>query len=467
MKKRMIETKLQQLSGPGTLRFHMPGHKGRSVNGVKDWTALDYTEVPGADNLHAPETIILEAQQKLASIYGSGESSILVGGTTAGIQCAIMGACGEGESLLVPVNCHRSVYAGLALGRINGVYFEPEYDSEMGFGKSIDPERVEELIKMHPEVRGLIMVNPTYYGTTSDLEKIAEILHRSDKILMVDEAHGAHLRFCEGLPVDGVTAGADVVIQSTHKLLGSFTQSALLHMQGDRIDRRRVKKFLSLLQSSSPSYPLMMSVENAVDQAAEVGGRIFGEIAGKWDRRVAENNPRDCITLYSPKDSGSYDKSKWLFWVKNDRGVAVEKQLLGEFNIQCELSAKNHVLAMTGIGTEMADLDRLIAAIGELNRRYGQCPGSKVLSAPGGFTYLEKYPLWQALYNMEAETILLEEAVGKAAADFIIPYPPGIPALLPGSLITEETITRLTALRENGEVVMGLGENGEVAVVRE
>lgn len=465
MKKRIIETKLRKLNSLGTLRFHMPGHKGRQKNFLENWTALDYTEVPGADNLHGPKTIILEAQQKLAALYGAEESSILVGGTTAGIQSAVMGVCRQGESLLVPINCHRSVYAGLALGRVNAIYFEPEYDTDLGFAAAINPDRVADLVKAHPQVRGLIMVNPTYYGTTSDVVKIAEILHQWGKVLIVDEAHGAHLKFCEMLPVDALTAGADVVIQSTHKLLGAFTQGSLLHMQGQRIDRSRIKKFLSLIQSSSPSYPLMMSVENAVDQAAEGGGEVFTQIAKKWDSYFGNDHGQDCITLYKPKDGRAYDKSKWLFGVRNGEGVAVEQQLLSEFNIQCELSAKNHVLAMTGIGTEAADLDCLMAAVEILNRRYGQWPKPKVVENPGGFTYVKKYPLWQALYNMEAKIIPLKEAAGQAAADFVIPYPPGIPALLPGSLITKETITRLTDLVKNKEVVMGLAEDGGVAVV--
>lgn len=456
---------MRKLSDRGTLRFHMPGHKGKICFENENWATLDTTEVPGADNLHDPSDILLKVQEKLAEAYGSEEACILVNGTTTGIQSAIMGVCREGESLLVPLNCHRSVYAGLALGRVKGIYFEPEYDGQLGFGKRVTVEQVEEKLREHPEVKGMILVNPTYYGTVSDVAAIAELLHKKGKALIVDEAHGAHLHFCDALPPDAVSCGADIVIQSTHKLLGAFTQSSLLHMQGPLVERSRIKKFLAMLQSSSPSYLLMMSVENAVDEACEKGEDVFKAIADRWDFYREQKGEGDCIALYTPEEGQLYDKSKWLFMVKDGRGTAVEKRLLTEFNIQCEVSAFNHVLAMTGIGTTPGELDRLMAAVAAMNK---VCPVFLELPAvesTGLWKHEEKYPLWQALYNMETGKMPLEDAAGSAAAGFVIPYPPGIPVLLPGSLVTEETAAELLRRQKNGEAVVGIDSEGMIEII--
>ncbi|WP_195269663.1 aminotransferase class I/II-fold pyridoxal phosphate-dependent enzyme [Eubacterium sp. 1001713B170207_170306_E7] len=465
MKKGLLYTRLKELSDTGALRFHMPGHKGKNCFDNENWATLDTTEIPGADNLHDPSDILLRVQEKLASVYGSAEACILVGGSTAGIQSAIMGVCREGESLLVPLNCHRSVYAGLALGRIKGIYFEPQYDARLGFGKSVTPGQVEEQLRMHPEAKGMILVNPTYYGTISDVAAIAELLHKKGKVLIVDEAHGAHLRFCAALPPDAVACGADIVIQSTHKLLGAFTQSSLLHMQGPLVERGRVKKFLAMLQSSSPSYLLMMSVENAVDEACEKGEAVFQAIADRWDFYRKRTGADDGIALYAPERGQVYDKSKWLLMVKDGRGTDVEKRLLTDFNIQCEMSGFNYVLAMTGIGTTPDELDRLMAAVADMNRerpKVSEPPEAECVSL---WKHEEKYPLWQALYNMEAGKLPLENAVGRAAAGFVIPYPPGIPVLLPGSLVTEETAAELLRRWKNGEAVVGIDHEGMIEVI--
>lgn len=456
---------MRKLSDRGTLRFHMPGHKGKICFENENWATLDTTEVPGADNLHDPSDILLRVQEKLAEAYGSEEACILVNGTTTGIQSAVMGVCREGESLLVPLNCHRSVYAGLALGRVKGIYFEPEYDARLGFGKRVTVEQVEEKLREHPEVKGMILVNPTYYGTVSDVAAIAELLHKKGKVLIVDEAHGAHLRFCDALPPDAVGCGADIVIQSTHKLLGAFTQSSLLHMQGPLVERSRVKKFLAMLQSSSPSYLLMMSVENAVDEACEKGEAVFKAIAERWDFYRKQKGEGDCIALYTPEEGQLYDKSKWLFMVKDGRGTTVEKRLLTEFNIQCEMSAFNHVLAMTGIGTTPGELDRLMAAVAAMNKDCSVFLEPLAVESTGLWKHEEKYPLWQALYNMETGKMPLEDAVGSAAAGFVIPYPPGIPVLLPGSLVTEETAAELLRRQKNGEAVVGIDSEGMIEII--
>lgn len=462
MKKNLIYNQLQNLINEKNVRFHMPGHKGRGRFG---WEAFDFTEIPGSDNLHCPEGVIQKAQKKMAAIYGSEEACILVGGTTAGIQSAILGVCKEGDKLLIPTNCHRSVYAGLALGRIEGVFFEPICDTEGGFAKETTPTQVLDQLLAHPDVQGMVLVTPTYYGTASNTREIAAILHAQNKILIVDEAHGAHLHFHDNLPEDAVMAGADIVVQSTHKILGAFTQSSLLHMQGSRINRERIKRFLTMLQSSSPSYPLMMSVEHAVDEAEEKGKIVFNKIIRQWNDAF-ESWPRDemPLKLYGSLDGKKYDKSKWLFLVEGRQGLEADRLLREKYHIQSELATQEHILAMTGIGTLPEDLEKLQIAVKAINCELAARKCTRIKRP--AFVYRQEIPMYQVLFNESTVWRPITQCKDCLAGDFIIPYPPGIPALLPGSRISKEVLQYLWTLLEAGECVMGMRE-GMLPVIEE
>ncbi|KNZ42580.1 aminotransferase class I/II-fold pyridoxal phosphate-dependent enzyme [Acetobacterium bakii] len=475
MKKSILKKQLDGLNNQNHSRFHMPGHKGRG----EDFNIFNYdiTEIPGADNLHDAQGIIAQVQQKLAAIYGSDEAAMLVNGTTTGIHSAILGACCPGDKLIIPTNCHRSVFGALALGRIEGVFITPEFDKLMGFAREITLASVKEAIIRYPDSIGMVLTNPTYYGTTSDVKAIAGFLHRQRKFLIVDEAHGAHLHFNDALPLDAMAAGADISIQSTHKILGSLTQSSLIHFQGSRINRQRVKSFLALLQSSSPSYPLMISVEEAVDSAYEKGSGVFKMIIDAHQNFCDKQGSNVPITLYADDASSTgYDRSKWLFHTQGIAGDQVEELLSKTHGIQCEMSGNNHVLAMTGMGTTAADINALILGIADLNKKImsdGFSGKATVQDKHRTETVLFKdsikteMPLWQALYSNEKESIPLAEAVNRLAGDFIIPYPPGIPVLLPGSRISQKIIDGLNQLIDNSVAVVGIHENRELLLLKE
>lgn len=452
----------------------MPGHKGRGE--FFDFYNYDITEIPGADNLHDPQGVIQEAQKKLAKIYNSDEAAILVNGTTTGIHSAILGACAKGEKLLVPTNCHRAVFGALALGRIEGVFITPKIQKEMGFAQSISLESIEKALNDNPEITGMILTNPTYYGTTSDVEKIAKILHKKEKFLIVDEAHGAHLKFNDKLPMDAIKAGADVVIQSTHKILGSFTQSSLIHFQGDLVNRHQIKSFLALLQSSSPSYPLMISVEEAVDSAHENGEVIFEDIIKAHTDYCQKQNVNAPITLY---DGGEldmdYDRSKWLFHTRGLSGEVVETLLSDKYGIQCEMSGSNHVLAMTGMGTTIDDLERLTQAICGINEMIKLDETHKKIAKTKinvweTIDYKEliitEMPLWEVMYSNNKEKKTIENAEGQIMGDFIIPYPPGIPVLIPGNRMSRKMVSYLIHLLDHGVAVVGIDGNRELLVLK-
>ena len=474
IKKSIIKSELNKINSHNTCRFHMPGHKGRGeAMALYDY---DITEIPGADNLHDAQGIIAQAQEKLAAIYQSDQAAILVNGTTTGIHSAILGSCASGTQLLVPINCHRAVFGALALGRIGAVFITPEIDENLGFAHSISVASVHQALAEHPKITGMILTNPSYYGTTSDVRKIAEILHHQGKFLIVDEAHGAHLRFSDKLPQDALSAGADVVIQSTHKILGSLTQSSLIHFQGSLVDRQKIKSFLSLLQSSSPSYPLMISVEEAVDAAYEKGEIIFNTIVAAHREFCQNQNGQEPIILYGGSDADhGYDRSKWLFVTRGIAGTEVEAQLSAKYGIQCEMSAANHVLAMTGIGTSGDDLARITQAICDINKtiRLDLLEKKEKKSLTCLWEHLDftaavqtEMPLWEALAAEHHDKMALNMAVGQLVGDFIIPYPPGIPVLLPGSRISPEMVAYLNDLLDHQVAVVGIDANRAVTIIK-
>ncbi|WKY44493.1 hypothetical protein Q5O14_18095 [Eubacteriaceae bacterium ES2] len=445
-------------------RFHMPGHKGR--RDFSELYKLDITEIPGADNLHDAREIIDQVNKKLALVYGSDNSAILVNGSTVGLQSAILASCYPGEELLVGLNCHRSVFGALALGRVCPRFINPVLDDRLGFASEISLASVIDALQAYPEAKGLVLVSPTYYGTVCELAKIAELLHRKNKILIVDEAHGAQFSFAQGYPLSALKAGADLVIQSTHKVLGSLTQSAIIHGQGDLIDWQRLKMFLAVLQSSSPSYPLMISVEEATDRACLKGTAVFEMIRNKH-QEFYRNQPADAmIRLY---EAESYDYSKWLFYTGAINGCQVEKRLRDEFFIQCEMADQHSVLLMCGLETKAADLEKLTEAISAINKELG--PGNEPKIADNKLIQsnelIIKGEFGAAMWSSQKAKITLEKAADCIAADFIIPYPPGIPLLVPGSLITEAVIGQIKRLRQAGVAVVGLDDDEKLLVLEE
>jgi arginine/lysine/ornithine decarboxylase len=474
IKKSIIKNELDRINSHNQCRFHMPGHKGRG----EAFALYDYdiTEIPGADNLHDAQGIIAQAQKKLAAIYQSDEAAILVNGTTTGIHSAILGSSSPGAQLLVPINCHRAVFGALGLGRIEGVFITPEIDKNLGFAHSISVASVHQALAENPKIGGMILTNPSYYGTTSDVKKIAAILHDQGKFLIVDEAHGAHLRFSDRLPLDALSAGADVVIQSTHKILGSLTQSSLLHFQGRLVDRQKIKSYLSLLQSSSPSYPLMISVEEAVDAAYEKGEVIFNMIVAAHREFCQNQNGQESITLYEGNDrANGYDRSKWLFQTRGIAGTEVAAQLSVKYGIQCEMSGDNYVLAMTGMGTTRADLARITQAICDINKtiRRDQSEDKELKPSTRFWENIDftaavqtEIPLWEALASEHRGKTTLDMAVGQLVGDFIIPYPPGIPVLLPGSRISPEMVVYLNYLLEHHVAVVGIDGKKAVTIIK-
>lgn len=259
---------------------HMPGHKRRLYGEMPpEVYRMDVTEIDGFDDLHCPEGILKELQERAARLYGAEESFCLVGGSTAGILSALSAALPEGGHLLMARNCHKSAYHAAYLRKLKVTYLMPPMLEEFGICDGIRPKQVQKALEADPGVQAVLIVSPTYEGRISPVREIAEIVHRYGKILIVDEAHGAHLGLSgnSGFAENSCQAGADLVIHSVHKTLPAMTQTALLHVNGERVDRERLRRFLRIYQSSSPSYVLMASIDNAITLMEQDGERLYGE----------------------------------------------------------------------------------------------------------------------------------------------------------------------------------------------
>lgn len=456
-----LQKQLEILAKRDRHRLHMPGHKGRGL----PLAALDFTEIPGSDNLHDPRGIIADVQNDLAGLYGSVSAQLVVGGTTAGNMAALMAGAAPGEAVLVPVNSHRSVFSALALGRIEGRFITPVLDGTLGFPRELTVEQVEAALDRFPEVRGMILTTPTYYGTVSDTAALAECLHRRDKWLIVDEAHGAHLAFCPDYPRDAVASGADVVIQSSHKMLATYTQASLLHCCSRRIDPQRIARFLTMLESSSPSYLLMMAVENGVREAAQRGHTPFEGIAKRWDQTQKRQRAGTKLRLYAPPAAQPYDKSKWLWAVADGSGLAIAKKWRESFGVYCEIETAGYLLALTGMGTRTEDLDALDNAVAACQEPVPEPEACPVDPVPAAARFNQTVPLWQAFYEQRRQQCPLAACAGRIAARSVIPYPPGVPVLLPGDTITREMAGYLAGCLRRGETVIGADKDAGLEVL--
>ena len=275
----MLDQALETYGKSKAYPFHMPGHKRRNM-GIADPYQVDITEIHGFDNLHDPQGYLLEAMEHLQNLYGSDHSYLLVGGSTAGNLAAVFAAADQGQELIVGRNSHRSVYNGAYLRRCRLHYLYPRPWAGASFSGEILPEDVEEALLRYPESRGVLITCPTYEGVMSDVGEIAEVCHRHGVPLIVDAAHGAHLGFSPFFPPSPVKEGADLVVMSLHKTLPSLTQTAVLHLRGERISRERCEKFLSIFQSSSPSYVLMDSMVKCIRYLEENKEEAFSRFAG-------------------------------------------------------------------------------------------------------------------------------------------------------------------------------------------
>jgi len=460
-----IIDRLLELNNKHIISFHVPGHKnGRiydkiSHKNFKDIIYnLDTTEIPGTDNLHNAKDIIKQSQENASKVFKSEETFFLVNGSTSGIYSMIMASTSPGDKILIDRNCHQSVINASILGDLVPVYVYPHMDEKRGISMAILAEDIERQLIEHSDIKAVVLTYPTYYGITCDLKKIGEIVHKYDKILLIDEAHGAHFGLSQHLPASALSCGADGVVQSTHKTLPSFTQSSMLHVQGNRIDREKLKLMLRIHQSSSPSYLLLSSLDFAVMIYKTEGKYLmenlleninnFKKMASKIDK--VNIMGEDIIGI-----NGVYDMDPTRLWfgVKGIPGYELEEMLRSKFNIQMELSNNYGVLAVTSIANEKNDFDGLLNALGTITKE----SLSKEPEDTKIYTYkIPKQILTprEALYRSKKK-MLFKESSGQISGEYIIPYPPGIPLIIPGEQISNEIINYVTTIINEGKEIIG------------
>lgn len=468
----------------GALAFHTPGHKqGLGAHallrelvteaGLREEVSL----MEGLDDLHEPTGCIEEAQDLAAALYGADAAFFAVNGTTGAIHAMFVAALSPCDTVLVPRNVHRSVFGGLVLADARPVYIEPVVDEALGIAHGLSTEAVREACRLHPEAKALLLVSPTYYGVASDVRAIAEIVHEAGMALLVDEAHGAHLTFCDDLPESAIAAGADLVAQSTHKLLGAMTQASLLLLREGRIEKERVQRAISLLTSTSPNYLLLASLDIARLQMAEAGAAHLARAVGLARKLRREVNATPGLFSFGEERMGgagafALDPLKLTVTVTGLglTGAEAAHILRHEHKIEAELfDAKNVLFLLTYADTEES-AGRLLAALRSLaQRRTAQAAtaAAAAIAVPdGGKAQVTvrlpaappvALPPREAFYRRSVPC-RLREAAGRIAAETIAFYPPGIPVICTGEVFTAEVCRYIEAMAAAGLKVTGAAD---------
>lgn len=445
----------------GYYPMHMPGHKRNTeLLAMVDPYSIDITEIEDFDNLHRPEGILKKGMEEWAAFYGSQNSYYLVGGSTAGILTGISACTDRGDKILMARNCHKSVYHAVYLRGLRPVYLYPPVIKEFGIHASLPPERVEEVLGREEGIRLVVITSPTYEGVVSDVKAIAEITHRYGIPLMVDEAHGAHLGFHKSFPEGSVTKGADIVVHSIHKTLPAFTQTALLHVNGSLADKEKIERYLSIYQSSSPSYVLMAGLEKCLELLKSRGRELFdnySEMLGEFYCIAEELKNIRLLTEKEIERAGSYgfDPSKLVVSVRGSdiTGKGLYDALLDPYRIQMEMVSRDYVLGMTSIGDRKEGLDRLAQALLAMDKKMERREGQEE-----DFSFYEPEAVMTSEKAADApkREVPLAESEGFVAAEYLYLYPPGIPLLVPGERIGRDLLKEIMACRQKGLTLQGL-----------
>lgn len=450
----------------GIVPFHVPGHKqGRGLLEFQAYvgeTALkmDLTCLPGLDNICNPRDVIAEAEALAAETFGADKAFFLVNGTTSGIQAMIMAVCKPGDKLIIPRNAHKSAVGGLIMSGANPVYIEPEIDASFGISMGVTPEQVERAIFHHPDAKGVFIINPNYYGTTSDLKTIVEIAHRHGIPVIVDEAHGAHLAFSDKLPLSAMEAGADLAASSTHKLGGSMTQSSMLLLKEGLLSAQRVKAVLNLTQTTSPSYLLLTSLDVARKQMALYGRELVERTLTLADWIKKELSALEGIQLFGDNVVGrpgchAFDPTKIIINVTGlgMSGYEAEYLLREKYRLQVELSDLYNIMFVITIGDTWETARYLVECIKSI------CKANPLKNVVKYCPPLPEIPKMMVLprdaFYSETKVVPLAEAAGEISAEAIMAYPPGIPLICPGELITQSVVDYINILKQEEADLQG------------
>lgn len=510
--------KLLQYGRSDYYPYHMPGHKrSQDAGAMARYYGIDITEIDSFDDLHHAEGILRDAQYRANRLYGKEgtETFYLINGSTCGVLASVLTAAEKGKEILIARNCHKSVYHAAILQELELHCYYPPLLKAYGICAGIDAREIDRLLAEYPECKAVVITSPTYEGILSDIGTVADVVHERDKILIVDEAHGAHLGLHESMPAGALAQGADLVIHSLHKTLPSMTQTALLHVQGERVNRGKLRRYLAMLQTSSPSYVLMASMDSCICYMEEQGANRYAFMKEQYElfckkveecryikignieytKRTKKDNSteKESDEIKSEYCTAGWDIGKLVICAKDNviNGQQLYDMLREDYHLQMEMAAENYVLAIMTImdteegwhrladallqidgrieagvitcrsceqaqeeacGLDKEDQGRFADVRAEMSERQcGNASGSRMAIARA--------------FLGEQEQIPLAESVGKISAGFVNLYPPGIPLIVPGETVSDELIMQIQRSMRTGLTVQGITADGRIAVV--
>jgi len=445
--------------------LQIPGHKhGNGLEEYKEFVGenvlrMDLNQTRGIDIIWDPASVITEAEKLLAETFQASSAYFLINGTTSGVQTMIMSTCKPGDQIILPRNVHKSIFNALILSGARPVYVLPEISGELGIVLGVTEDNLRIAVEENPSAKAVLAINPSYYGVASNLKSIVETAHRGGMPVLVDEAHGTHMHFHDHFPLSAMKAGADISAVSLHKTGGSMTQSSALLIRNSNIDPVYIKQVLNLAYTTSPSYILLCSLDVARKQLAIRSRKILDQLLEllKWSRE--EINKID--GLFAPdkvffEESGqfSFDETKLLINVRKIglTGYEVEEMLAKDYNILIELADMYNILAITGLGERKEYLEALINALTDI-ARHTERREIKKIEAVQFNPEIVLQPR-EAFYSLK-KPVPLEQCAGEISGEMIMVYPPGIPLVSMGEVITREIIEYVKLLKQERCTLQG------------
>ena len=446
------------------VRLDVPGHKGGRMNKpLRDFLGeqclrCDVNSMKNLDNLCHPTSVIKDAEELAAEAFGADHAFFIVNGTTAAVQTMVFTACKAGEKIIMPRNVHRSAINALVVCGAVPVYVNPGTDKRLGIPLGMSVEDVEKAIEENPDAKAVLVNNPTYYGICSDIRRIVEIAHAHGMLVLADEAHGTHFYFGENLPVNAMAAGADMAAVSIHKTGGSLTQSSLL-LCGKSVSEGYVRQIINLTQTTSGSYLLMVSLDMARRNLALNGKDLFAKACDYVSYARGEINKIGGYyafgqDLVNGKDIFAFDDTKLSVHTRavGLAGVEVYDLLRDEYDIQIEFGDIGNILAIVSAGDRELEIERFISSLSEIKRLYSKDPAG--LFDHEYINPIVKHSPQKAFYS-DKKALPVGDSCGKVCAEFVMCYPPGIPILAPGEMITTDIINYINYCKEKGCLMTG------------
>jgi len=451
------------------IQFHIPGHKKGAGMEPKfrefighNALAMDLINIGPLDDLHSPKGIIKEAQKLAAEAFGADHTFFSVQGTSGAIMTMVLSVCGPGDKIIVPRNVHKSVMSAIIFSGASPVFIHPEVDKNLGISHGITTESVEKALQQYPDAKGLLVINPTYFGISADLKQIVNIAHSYNVPVLVDEAHGVHIHFHDKLPLSAMQAGADMAATSVHKLGGSMTQSSILNVREGLVSPDRVQSILSMLTTTSTSYLLLASLDAARKQLATKGYELLEQTIQLANQTRYEINKIDHLYCVGEEILGTnatydYDPTKLIISVKElgITGYDAELWLREHYNIEVELSDLYNLLCLITPGDTEYETSLLIKALRALSKEFSHQANkqAEVSVLLPDIPVLALTP--RDAFYAETELVPFEQSVGRIIAEFVMVYPPGIPIFIPGEIITKENLHYIRKNLDAGLPVQG------------